>query len=817
MSLTVIGKIINCQQCKNNTYRYLIENSAGAIEKYVYFANNSDGLDNSRHIIIKYDVTHNEKYGNSNIIREIAYGDYVTDIKIIGDFLVNKIKLSKNLATKLMEKYGNNTLNIVLKETDKITNIKHKKIGEAMTKIVEFKLKNTDIDFCMELTKMNIVSKHHKSIIDLFGNDINVIKNNIYSLYFCIKGISFKLCDEIAMKLGYEKNRLDRINAFIYMMFKQFNNSGLLYETKNIIDQICKKHDVQTDDVFTKLTEIDGTGYYTSTDFYEQEQFIEEICDKLVRQKVITKIDFDEEWYIKNTFLDDVQRVGVNNALKNSISIVSGPPGTGKSFLIKSIIEKLYMKNMIYVMAPTGCAVERLRKDIPNISKKVVVRTMTLQSFVFCNASEVNKKNLKDENIKRDESIKKDESMKIETIYDHYEHYDEFILFVDEMSMVDMHLFYNFMKIVDSISPKVRVILLGDKNQLPSIKGGFILNDLINSNEIVVTTLKYNHRTSGSGIKDNADLVLNGKDIVPNSDDMIFIEASDKEDIEKKLIEVVKNHKIKYENSSIIVPIRKSGICVNYFNPILQNYYNPVNENKNVYFRRGDKVIHLKNNKKKDIYNGSILVVDDVLADEKDKLLKMKCKYYDDETNINRNSEKYRVVNYQNRIDDDKNDFDHIDLAYAMTVHKAQGKGYDTVIIIIHSSMYAPLLNRNLLYTAITRAKKKCIIIGDKAGLDECKKKMAPRITNLYKNKNKDTRLFFDNIMAINKNLDKIVNVPTCHKILVDYGIDPEKMRDCRQMTKLYYALMRNVGLVDKLLSFNKYDNNHVQNCNNCV
>ncbi|AEX61069.1 hypothetical protein c7_L3 [Megavirus courdo7] len=309
------------------------------------------------------------------------------------------------------------------------------------------------------------------------------------------------------------------------------------------------------------------------------------------------------------------------------------------------------------------------------------------------------------------------------------------------MSMVDMHLFHKFLKIISGIIDKTRLIIIGDENQLPSIKGGYVLNNLISSNKIVVSYLKENHRSEGKIISNNAELILTGKDIKPDNKYVEYIKANDKKEITASLKNVIKKYKIEHSKSCVLIPIRKGAIGINYYNRILQNVYNSENKKNEpdeykIYFRKNDKIIHGKNNKEKDIYNGSILEINDIETDDKGDPVTIISKYYKSETKYGSKKEKnFRIVEYKNPNKENENEIqkNKLDLAYAMTIHKAQGKGYDTVIIILHSDMYTKLLNRNMLYTAITRAKKKCIIISNENGLHECKKLMDTRITNLFR------------------------------------------------------------------------------------
>jgi exodeoxyribonuclease V alpha subunit len=848
---TIQGKIIDTKALKNNTYRYFITDDKGNTDEYIFFSNGTDypdGLDNSRKIIIDYEILHSSKYGQSNKIEKVSYGDFVTDIKTITDYLINRVKLSKTFVNKLIEKYQNDTLDIVFKQTNKLKEIKFKNLEDMLKLINEYKIKNANMDFCIELSKLGIASKYHSDIIKKLGiitkNDLNenikIVKDAIYNLYTICK-IPFKICDDIAMKkLNYKKDNDNRIEAFIIMMYKELNHKGMLYADPNGIQEKASIYQIPIELIIPKLVQINvnGVDYFTTKKICIKEKKIEKICNKLIEKKPITKIDFDEDWYINETQLDGYQCMAVKNAFNNCISIVTGAPGSGKSYIILITAKKLHVKNRIYVLAPTGAAVERLRTD--NLESECYAHIMTLQSFIYRHKYSNNHNHNNNDNDHNNDNDNKKyydpyiDNKNITTVFDLYEQYDEFIFFIDEMSMVDLGMFYDFMRIMNKIIDRVRIILLGDKNQLPSIKGGDVLNDLILSQKIVCTTLMVNHRQKDKSVNntindipENAELVLEGKNLKENSNNVELIKAYKMNDIMKILTNIIKKYKIDYRKSSIIIPARKNGICVNAFNPFLQDIYNPdknkiQNKNSEWKFRIGDKIIHGKNNKGKDIYNGSILVVTDVNY-ENNHPLHMECKYYRKETDINDNDKNYRIINYSNKNKNGKNDFyeEKLDLAYAMTVHKAQGKGYETVVVIVHSTM-SRLLNKNMLYTALTRAKKKCIIIADEGGLSGCKKTMPKRITNLYRttslisDKITNQTIFFDDIMIIRSNLKKYLESKELCKLLTTNGINIVNLKNVghtndfnQELSKFYSVILKNNDLYCKLLGFN--DNSHVE------
>ncbi len=781
---TITGNIISVKNLKSNTFHYFIKDKNGNMNKYVYFGNShdTDGLDTSREVTIEFEVRDGGKYGKSNIIKKFVHGDRITNTKLIGEFLVKEIGLPILLAHKLIDSYGDKTLDTVFKETDKLAEIKHLNIDSYIEKIKQYQIRHENIDFRVKLSDLGINIKYHDAIIKLMGSDLEKIKNNIYDLYFVIK-MPFDKCDDIALKLGYAKNNHNRIDAFIDDTFKKLDRSGILYESYDIIQQKCTAKKIPIGDVIPKLIKlcVDDTDYYTSQKIDSKEKFVEDVCIQLVNKNPV--IFFDPCIQFNNDKINIRQDFAIKNALSNSISIVTGGPGTGKSFIIGSIAQKLCINTMIYVLAPTGAAVERLRKE-SDINKSAQI--ITLQSFIYNNK----KKDI-------DDHDKNYQNNNFQSIYQIYEHVDEIIFFIDEMSMVDLSMFCQFLKIMQKIITKVRIILLGDANQLPSIQGGYVLNDLISSGIIPYTVLVQNYR-SNEDIKHNSKLALNGDDLEPNKD-FTYIRVNSSSDIKIKLLNLLKEQKIKYENSCILIPTRKGGIGINAFNPVLQKFYNSKSSASDTQFRIGDKIIQGKNNRDKGVYNGSILVVDGFnYVDKEDGLIKLRCKYFQDECNINSDNKDFTMVSYKNKseIDEDK-----LDLAYAMTVHKAQGKGYDTVIIIIYSSMYSPMLNRNMLYTAITRAKNKCIIIGDDVGLLECKKLMVARITNLFNGRIPKKDIVKD-LISIDNNLSKVCESNFIIDLFKEHDINPYHPTLFRK--RFYDNFIKNKSFRDQILLFTK-------------
>jgi len=701
---------------KYGMYIYSIKNKKNdVVEDFTYFS--EEGLNTLYEVTIKYNIkdTEEKRY---KTIKTIEYGNPIKDNTKIEDLLLRKIQLTKTFTNKIIEAYGEDTLKIILETPEELKKIKHRNIGKELEKINTFTKDQKGFKMSIYLTENGIGTKYHKSIISYYNGEIEELKGEIYEICSSCK-VPFGICDKMALMNGYNKSDPKRIETFIYHIYKESNNKGKLYLSYLEIDEKCKNSGLQkiinTKEVIEKLVKIGE--YYTSKKMYEIEKTIEKTCEYLIKKPPIIKSNYEydpediDERYKKD---DPSQMKALEMVLKNSISIINGGAGTGKTYTIGNVVEEiLNVKNkeaLIYILAPTGAAIERIKTNEKIANKRVNVRT--IHSFLY-----LNKENEGPESLGK--LINK---------------YDELIICIDEMSMVDMKLFYKLIETINEYIEKTKLVILGDYNQLPSIRGGNLLSDMYKSGKIKVETLKNNHRqrigNKLNGIYHNSQNILNGKDLVFDEKECIYVENTYKYTFEN-LKEVIKKYGISYENTCVITPKKKVGICVNIINQKLQKIYNKNEKNISPKhnLKVGDKVMQNVNNKKKDVYNGSIMMIEGVIPPtEKTPIEIVKCRYYSDDNNmeeINRKA-RYTMKMYEMK------ELDEIELAYSFTIHKSQGKGYDNVIIIIDASMKI-MLNKKILYTAITRAKKRCIIIGSNEALELCKQEMTERITGLFK------------------------------------------------------------------------------------
>lgn len=543
MSHELIGQIkcIKRKNEENNMYVYTIKNiEDNTVNDYTYWGDNEgnikDGLDNLYELKIKYNSKINGKWTN-NEIKSVEYGAIITDMSAINDLLLNKIGFTKIFADKIVDKYGKNTIKILLTKPEKIKNIEHRSLETQLKKLSIFTQNQTKREIMCFLALYGIKSKDHNKIINYYDSNLDKLKSAIYDM--CIElDISFIKCDIMALKNEYDIDDLNRLIAFIKFMYKKENKNGKLYLSYEEIQFFCNMNNIKisTKLVLKYLVQINYEGqlYYTSESIYKKENKIKKICDILRKKKPNIIIDYKGESDIESKLDDKSQRNAKKIALCNSISIITGGAGTGKTYTVAGICRKLLEENvLIYILAPTGAAVERVKSStgIKEIKKNNVhsLRIKTIHSFI-----NTNKRGFVHGNCKKCDKNKS--TVKCECIDQPVNsiinNYKEIIFFIDEMSMVALDLFYDFIKIINNQINNIRLILIGDKNQLPSIDGGTVLNDLIQYKKIKCIELNISHRQRyGRSIFKNAQLVLEGKDIVPDDIELQFIET----DYEKSL------------------------------------------------------------------------------------------------------------------------------------------------------------------------------------------------------------------------------------------------------------------------------------------
>lgn len=668
-------------------------------------------LNEGEHIIVTGTIINHPTYGKQVQIETYEKTIPKTEKGIERYLASGVIKgIGKKMAEKIIKKFGVDTLSIIEKYPEKLSEIKGistkkaMEIGQIFLEQVELRkamlfLQDYDISPLFAIKIYN----HYKH------NTIKVIENNPYSLSDEIFGVGFKLADNIAEKVGIEKDSPYRIKAGIKFILNQSANlSGNIYMTEselieclfsllNINKELLKSslYSLQMErQIYVEKTETENIVFLNS--YYYAESYVAKKLLELSKNK--TEYNKNYDLWINNIekenniILASEQKQAIKSAMVNGVLVITGGPGTGKTTTINSIISMLKNEGYdIELCAPTGRAAKRMT-EATGINAQTIHRLLGI-SFVS--------------NDKKRQIFDKNEDMPIETD----------VIIVDESSMIDIILMSNLLK---AIANGTRLILVGDVDQLPSVGPGIVLKDIISSGCIKVIKLKEIFRQAQeSAIVMNAHRINNGKYPILNekNKDFFFLKRYNIEDLNSTLIDLITKRLPKFLNIAdlkdiqVLSPMRKSPIGVIHLNNILQNTINPFSKDKNekefrdIVFREGDKVMQIKNN-----YNIVWKVFKDgVYVDEGIGV------FNGDEgiiSEINHSNEYIEVIFDEfKRVKYDFTQLDELDLSYAITIHKSQGSEYKAVIIPIHSG--APmLLTRNLLYTGITRAKSLAVIVG---------------------------------------------------------------------------------------------------------
>ncbi|WP_315074401.1 ATP-dependent RecD-like DNA helicase [uncultured Clostridium sp.] len=611
-------------------------------------------------------------------------------------------------AKKIIARFGEDTLDIMENHIERLMEIEG--VGEKKFQIIyESYVEQQGLkDIILYFNKHGVTNNQCIKIYKKFGpNAKQIVSNNPYILCDEISGIGFKTADRIAMSIGVKSDSDFRIQSGIKYVMNQFCASGNTFMPKDNIIEECERNLLISRDVIEKsiydmaagqiivVENINGIEAGFLLQYY--------YCELGVTSKIITlglqqiqtinsdinfEIDvFEKEQKIK---FAESQREAILGAFSNGIEIITGGPGTGKTTIIKAIIH-IYENNGMKVMlgAPTGRAAKRMTESTGREAK-------TIHRLLEMGVSE------------EDESVfEKGESSPL----------DCDVIIIDEASMIDIILMQNLLK---AIKLGTRLIIVGDVDQLPSVGAGNVLKDLIESEYIKVVRLKEIFRQgSESLIVTNAHRINEGQMPLLNQKDkdFFFINEENQERIVNTIIDLINRRLPKFNKSwdilkdmQVLTPMRKGTLGVVNLNVRLQEIFNPQSKDKkektsrDIIFREGDKVMQTKNNytlkwirvsgdgenEGAGVYNGDLGFIQSI--DEEGKVLTI---VFDEE----------RKVIY------DFNFLDELDLAYATTIHKSQGSEFKVVIIPVF--MGSPfLMNRNLIYTGITRAKQLVVVVG---------------------------------------------------------------------------------------------------------
>ena len=625
-------------------------------------------------------------------------------------------------ASKIVNKFGEETIHVLKYEPQKLAQIKGITKDKA-TEISESFIENWEVwQIVGFLERFGIGAESAKKVYDLLGIDaISEIEANPYILIDISRGVDFKQIDQMAIKLGVEKENQKRVKSGIkYALIKITYNGHCCTLKENLIEYVktlLNVNEAVIEDGIINLKvnneiiieERDEEEWVYLYSFYNAENQIAERITKLDKARNVKKVsNIEKELKLieerTDILLSEKQKEAIRAINDNNVTIITGGPGTGKTTIIKSIIEIYKQKKYkIVLCAPTGRAAKRM-------SETTGEEASTLHRLL-----EIGK-------VDEESLFKKNSEYKGAPI-------DGDIIIVDEVSMVDMFI---MSYLLDCIYQGTKLILVGDSDQLPSVGPGSVLKDLITSEKIVTVHLdKIFRQAAKSKIIVNAHRVNNGKRFINKEDpeleedanqDFFFIRETNQEKILKEVLSLC-NGRLKnfgeydfFENIQVLTPTKKGLLGTKELNKALQEALNPHRDGEaeknsmGATFRIGDRVMQIKNNYDmyweklcdsgvetgNGIFNGETGIITNI--NEKGKNLSVK---FDDE----------KVCKYE------FNDLEQIEHSYCMTIHKAQGSEFDVVIMIVPQA--APmLLTRNLLYTGLTRAKKLLIIIGNDRVVD---------------------------------------------------------------------------------------------------
>lgn len=600
------------------------------------------------------------------------------------------------MAKKIVAEFGEKTLEIIAKSPNEL--LKVPGIGKKTAeKISTSYLEQSELtEIMVWLENHGISNTYAGKIFAKYGSfAIDIMEKDIYRLFQDIEGIGFLTADKLAFNLGIQREDKRRIISGIdYALMQLCNNGHCCIPEMALVDKTAKILQVNNQIIFTILkeridngslnTEIVGgeTLIYPPYLYYAEKKVATRLLQLQQATEPLSEDNlslFIKVWEKDNQIqLAQKQKEAIKACLHHGVLVLTGGPGTGKTTVIKGILSILKAQGLkIRLAAPTGRAAKRL-------SETTGQKALTIHRLLEAN------------NLAQDDNLQLGFSKDID------DQLDADVIILDEVSMVDIVLMHHFL---NAVPDGCRIILVGDTDQLPAVGPGSVLKDIIRSQKVPAIRLDEIFRQAQTSmIIQNAHIINAGRlpDLRKQYSDFVFYELNDDTSITQKILDLCTKD-LPHEgfdvlkDVQILSPMHRFLCGVENLNLMLQEQLNPKkNQDELKYssqtFRVGDKVMHIRNNYQKNVFNGDIGFIQDV------------------------NNEKLTVDYFDHIVTYEKNELNELTLAYASSVHKSQGSEYKVVIIPLSTSHYI-MLQRNLLYTAITRAKQKVIIIGSKKAL----------------------------------------------------------------------------------------------------
>lgn len=662
-------------------------------------------LSEGENIMVKGEYTEHPMYGKQftvQTLEECEPEDEASMERYLGSGAIKGIGAA--LAARIVRRFKKDTFRIIEEEPERLAEVKgisERKAMEISDQVAEKRDLRQAMIFLQQYgISLNLAVK----IYGIYQQDIyRIIKENPYQLADDVQGVGFKIADEIAAKAGIRTDSDFRIRSGILYTLLQATAEGHTYlPQKELTKRTVELLGVEPEHIeehymnlsIDKKIIIKGDHIYGAAYYYMEASvasMLQELDIKYDVPEIEMELRISQIEKHSGMEPDEMQILAVKEAVKNGLLVITGGPGTGKTTTINTIIRYFESEGMdIALAAPTGRAAKRM-SDTTGYEARTIHRMLELNGGMDGNAG-----------------FSRNADHPLETD----------VIIIDEMSMVDINLMYALLK---AVTAGTRLILVGDVNQLPSVGPGSVLKDIIDSEAFPVVKLtKIFRQATQSDIIINAHKINDGEEVVLDnkSMDFFFLKRYEADKIINVTIQLIAQKLPKFVDASpfdiqVLTPMRKGLLGVERLNGILQQYLNPKSEDKKErehgshIFREGDKVMQTKNNyqleweirskygfaidKGLGVFNGDMGIIKE----------------------INEYAETMTVEFDEGRmVDYSLKNLDELELAYAITIHKSQGSEYPAVVIPLLNGPQM-LMNRNLLYTAVTRAKKCVTLVGD--------------------------------------------------------------------------------------------------------
>ena len=614
------------------------------------------------------------------------------------------------MAARIVRRFKGDTFRIIEEEPERLAEVKGISEKKAIEISAQMEEKKDLRQAMMFLTQYGISVPLAVKIYQQYGNrTYQVVEENPYRLADDISGIGFKIADEIASRIGIHTDSDYRIRSgLLYVLLQATGEGHTCLPKEDLLHRAAALLGVEEEQMETQLMNLCmdrklvmkeqngkvmvcyGQYYYMELNVAKMLHDLNLECE-MEESQIVKKLSKVEKQ--ASITLDEMQRKAVVEAVKNGVLVITGGPGTGKTTTINAIIRYFETEDMeILLAAPTGRAAKRMT-EATGWEAVTIHRLLELSGVPSDDRSTA--------------SFERNEENPLEAD----------VIIIDEMSMVDIFLMNALLK---AVSVGTRLILVGDINQLPSVGPGCVLKDIIRAGSCPVVQLtRIFRQASQSDIIVNAHKINRGEHVTLDnkSRDFFFLQRQEPNVILRVVLALVQEKMPRYVDArptdiQVLTPMRKGSLGVENLNEMLQRYLNPPSPEKNEKetargrFREGDKVMQIKNNyqiewearnrygiaidKGTGIFNGDMGIVQqiDLLAETMEVL-------FDD----------YRTVTYSFQM------LEELELAYAVTIHKSQGSEYPAVVIPLLTGPRM-LMNRNLLYTAVTRARSCVTLVG---------------------------------------------------------------------------------------------------------